>query len=260
MAYILRKGNEYCFLDGRKKIYRTQDIGFATRFTDIKKAYDLLYLARKKLKGFRVVDLDTDILTAGKCATKRRMFSELERMAIYNRCKGRCGICGRFVPYDESVIDHIISLAKGGTNTMENLQCAHSWCNYVKRCDSIEELTRKLVGIVLYQMKVWVGKSTWRRIKDLKRKMHYIYGRNAYRKEQIMMHGAKGNVIDYRTGARKCLTPTLEEIERSDSLREEAWEGIERLLKKELSDEAMLELKIAFYKASQNYLFVGRKK
>lgn len=75
-----------------------------------------------------------------------------------------------------------------------------------------------------------------------------------------MMHGAKGNVIDYRTGARKCVTPTLEKIERSDSLREEAWEGIERLLKKELSDEAMLELKIAFYKASQNYLFVGRKK
>lgn len=159
MAYILRKGNEYCFLDGRKKIYRTQDIGFATRFTDVKKAYDLLYLARKKLKGFRVVDLDTDILTAGKCATKRRMFSEPERMAIYNKCKGRCGICGRFVPYDEAVIDHIVPLAKGGTNAMENLQCAHSWCNYVKRCDSIEELTRKLVGIVLYQMKVWIGDS-----------------------------------------------------------------------------------------------------
>lgn len=260
MAYILQKGNEYCCLDSRNKIHKTQDIGFATRFTDITKAYDLLCLARKKLEGFKIVDLDVDPGTAEKGMARRRAFSDRERMAAYNRCKGRCGICGRFVPYDESVIDHIISLAKGGTNAMENLQCAHSWCNYVKRCDSIEELTRKLVGIVLYQMKVWVGKSTWRRIKDLKRKMHYIYGRNAYRKEQIMMHGAKGNVIDYRTGARKCAVPTQEEIERSDFLREEAWERIERLLKKELSDEAMLELKIAFYKASQNYLFVGRKK
>jgi len=74
------------------------------------------------------------------------------------------------------------------------------------------------------------------------------------------MYSAEGNVIDYNTGAKRSIIPTQEEIERSDSLREEAWEGIERLLKKEVSDEAMLELKIAFYKASQNYLFVGRKK
>ena len=74
------------------------------------------------------------------------------------------------------------------------------------------------------------------------------------------MQSEEENVIDYSSGARKCAVPTQEEIERSDSLREEAWEGIERLLKKEVSDEAMLELKIAFYKTSQNYLFVGRKK
>ena len=159
MAYILQRGQDYCCLDGRNKIHKTQDIGFATRFTDINRAYGLLCLARKKLKGFRVVDLDTDILTAGKCATKRRMFSEPERMAIYNKCKGRCGICGRFVPYDEAVIDHIVPLAKGGTNAMENLQCAHSWCNLVKGNSLREELTRKLVGIVLYQMKVWIGDS-----------------------------------------------------------------------------------------------------
>ena len=162
MAYILQKGKEYCLLDGRNKIHKTQDISFASKFTDIKKAYDLLYLARKKLKGFRVVDLDADMVMAGNRATKRRMFSELERMAIYNRCKGRCGICGRFVPYDESVIDHIISLAKGGTNAMENLQCAHSWCNLVKGNSLREELTRKLVGIVLYQMKVKAGGSVKR--------------------------------------------------------------------------------------------------
>lgn len=153
MAYILRKGNEYCFLDGRNKIHRTQDIGFATRFTDIRKAYDLLYLARKKLKGFRVVDLDADMEMAGRHATKRRMFSEPERMAVYNRCKGRCGICGKFVPFDVFTIDHIVPLAKGGTNTMENLQCAHSWCNLIKREATMLELTRKLMGIVLYQMK-----------------------------------------------------------------------------------------------------------
>ncbi len=74
------------------------------------------------------------------------------------------------------------------------------------------------------------------------------------------MYSAEGNVIDYNTGAKRSIIPTQEEIERSDSLREEAWEGIKELLKKELSEEAMTELKIAFYTTSQNYLFVGRKK
>ena len=40
---------------------------------------------------------------------------------------------------------------------MENLQCAHSWCNLVKGNSLREELTRKLVGIVLYQMELKAG-------------------------------------------------------------------------------------------------------
>lgn len=174
MAYILQKGNEYCCLDSRNKIHKTQDIGFATRFTDINKAYGLLCLARKKLKGFRVMDLDSGMVAAGKYTTKRKKFSEPERVVIYNRCKGRCGICGKFVPYDVFTIDHIVPLEKGGTNAMENLQCAHSWCNYVKRGSSMGELVGKLAGIVMYQMKVRIEKSIRSRIKDLNGKMHYI--------------------------------------------------------------------------------------
>ena len=174
MAYILQRGHDYCCLDGRNKIHKTQDIGFATRFTDIDRAYGLLCLARKKLKGFRVVDLDSGIMASGKHATKRKKFSEPERAAVYNRYKGRCGICGKFVPYEVFTIDHIVPLAKSGTNAMENLQCAHSWCNYVKGDSSMEELVGKLAGIMLYQTKVWIGRFVWRRIKDLKGKVHYI--------------------------------------------------------------------------------------
>ena len=89
MAYILQKGHDYCCLDGRNKVHKTQDIDFATRFMDIRKAYDFLYMASRKLKGFRVVNLDGDMVTAGKDSTKRRVFSEPERAVIYNRCKGR---------------------------------------------------------------------------------------------------------------------------------------------------------------------------
>ena len=51
MAYILQKGHDYCCLDGRNKVHKTQDIDFATRFMDIRKAYDFLYMASRKLKG-----------------------------------------------------------------------------------------------------------------------------------------------------------------------------------------------------------------
>lgn len=163
MAYILQKGNEYCCLDSRNKIHRTQDIGFATRFTDINRACGLLCLARKKLKGFRVIDLDSGIAAAGIHAAKRKKFSEPERVAIYNRCKGRCGICGKFVPFDVFTVDHIIPLEKGGTNAMENLQCAHSWCNLIKHNASMEELMVKLVEIVLYQVRMMIGDAVERR-------------------------------------------------------------------------------------------------
>lgn len=73
------------------------------------------------------------------------------------------------------------------------------------------------------------------------------------------MQREKGNVIDYRTGAKKCVIPTYEEIEKSDSFREEALGELEEMLKGELSEEAMMELKIAFYKGTQKYLFTGKR-
>lgn len=74
-----------------------------------------------------------------------------------------------------------------------------------------------------------------------------------------MIERLKGNVINYRTGAKKCVAPTQEEIEKSDSLRDEAWGELEEMLKKELSEDAMMELKIAFYKGTQRYLFTGKR-
>lgn len=73
------------------------------------------------------------------------------------------------------------------------------------------------------------------------------------------MQREKGNMIDYRTGAKKCVIPTYEEIEKSDSLRDEAWGELYKLLKNELSEEAMMELKTAFYIGTQRYLFTGKR-
>ena len=152
MAYILQKDNRYCVLDARSKVGWTLDISLATKFSDIKKAYNLLYMARKKLRGFQVVDFNLNKKSYGKSREKRESFSDLERMAIYNKCKGKCGICGKFVPYDECTIEHIIPLAKGGTNMADNLQCAHRWCNLIKQDFLLRELCIRLIEIVLYQI------------------------------------------------------------------------------------------------------------
>lgn len=73
------------------------------------------------------------------------------------------------------------------------------------------------------------------------------------------MQREKGNVIDYGTGAKKCVIPTEEEIRKSDSLRDEAWGELYEMLKNELSEDAMMEFKAAFYIGTQRYLFTGKR-
>lgn len=42
----------------------------------------------------------------------------------------RCAICGkRITCFDDLTVDHIIPLAKGGRNVIENCQLAHRECN-----------------------------------------------------------------------------------------------------------------------------------
>lgn len=55
---------------------------------------------------------------------------------VYQRCAGRCGICGLLVdkmlrwpdPWSAS-IDHVIPLSRGGPHTKSNVQLAHLGCN-----------------------------------------------------------------------------------------------------------------------------------
>lgn len=45
----------------------------------------------------------------------------------------RCAICGRKIKdLDDLTIDHIVPLAKGGRNAIENYQLAHKACNEAK--------------------------------------------------------------------------------------------------------------------------------
>lgn len=163
MSYILQKGTYYCVIDNKNAIQKTQDINAATRFPSSAKAHDRLHKATKKLKGFQVVNVDEPT------KVKRKQFTTTERTIIYNKNKGRCAICGRFVPYDEFTVDHIIPLAKGGTNELHNLQCACKVCNLIKQDILPEDLMDKLSEIMLYQARKTNNYDLWKKMDVLRK-------------------------------------------------------------------------------------------
>lgn len=66
---------------------------------------------------------------------------------VFDRDGWQCGICGKQVdpdlefPHPKSVsLDHIVPLAKGGTHTWGNVQCAHLECNRTKSDTPIGQL------------------------------------------------------------------------------------------------------------------------
>ena len=170
MGYVLTQedpgGRIYALITPTRLIDYTLDIDTASVFQDKNEAEDLQKRATKKLRGFQTVDLKkVQMETAEKAVPaaeadkaedmqncQRRNFSVSERSAVYTKTEGHCAICGKFVPYTEFTVDHIVPLAKGGSNDLSNLQCACGVCNRIKQDILPEELTEKLVEIMLFQV------------------------------------------------------------------------------------------------------------
>lgn len=85
---------------------------------------------------------------------------------IYARSGGRCQICGCKLPFEKMSIDHIIPLAKGGDDLMDNLQCACKVCNVIKQDFLPGDFYEKIVEIYWYQTKIRCGRDF---SEDLKR-------------------------------------------------------------------------------------------
>ena len=170
MGYVLAKedpgGRIYALITPTRLIDYTLDIDTASVFQDKNEAENLQKRATKKLRGFQTVDLKKVQMKAAEKAVpaaeadkaedmqncQRRNFSVSERSAVYTKTEGHCAICGKFVPYTEFTVDHIVPLAKGGSNDISNLQCACGVCNRIKQDILPEELMEKLVKIMLFQV------------------------------------------------------------------------------------------------------------
>lgn len=97
--------------------------------------------------------------------TKRRPFTQKERLDIYVRDKGRCGICGEFVSPEEYTVDHIIPLSRGGTYEYGNLQCTCRRCNLMKA----DALPEDFIDIVAKVMKHQAKKGNKKILKEIKK-------------------------------------------------------------------------------------------
>lgn len=53
----------------------------------------------------------------------------IDRVAIYNRDGGMCGICGEAVAFADLDVDHVIHRWRGGPSTPDNMRTTHRWCN-----------------------------------------------------------------------------------------------------------------------------------
>ena len=188
MGYVLTKedpgGRIYALITPTRLIDYTLDIDTASVFQDKNEAENLQKRATKKLRGFQTVDLKkVQMETAEKAVPaaeadkaedmqncQRRNFSVSERSAVYTKTEGHCAICGKFVPYTEFTVDHIVPLAKGGSNDLSNLQCACGVCNRIKQDILPEELMEKLVEIMLFQVQKKQNKKDRKILKKACRK------------------------------------------------------------------------------------------
>lgn len=78
--------------------------------------------------------------------TKRNTTTRDRHRAVLRRGRPPCGICHQDIDYTlpyldpgAYVVDHIIPLAKGGTDDLDNKQPAHRHCNELKSDKTLEE-------------------------------------------------------------------------------------------------------------------------
>jgi hypothetical protein len=93
---------------------------------------------------------------------KRKRFSEAERLLLALRAQNFCEYCKAFVP-DTFEIEHIIPLAQGGSNELDNLAVACGGCNNRKaaKTTAIDPLTGTEVAIFNPRQDIWREHFQW---------------------------------------------------------------------------------------------------
>lgn len=71
----------------------------------------------------------------------------IDRDAIYARDGGYCYLCKLYVARELATFDHVVPLARGGTDAEDNVRLAHRACNSKKGDDALVGPKSKKPGI-----------------------------------------------------------------------------------------------------------------
>lgn len=169
MAVLLTNGTFYIALKNTGRIIKVSDIRQAHDFHSIDKAILKKKSAPSKCSGYYYIiveDLEETHTIIPKI--KRRKYSVEERKIIYGKANGYCQLCGRKIAFEDMTIDHIIPLANGGSNAMENTQAACLICNRFKANIYPDQFFDRISEVFIYQMQKKYGDNlTWKMSRNM---------------------------------------------------------------------------------------------
>lgn len=151
MAIVITNGTYYIATNASGGVIKTSIMEDAQQFYNVNVASRKIQKAPGKCKGYYVFDTKGDnIPTNGK--KKRRKYREDVRKMIYDKADGRCTLCGRKILYKDMTLDHVIPLAMGGSDEVENLSCTCFTYNQFKGSILPDDFLNRISQIFLYQM------------------------------------------------------------------------------------------------------------
>ena len=185
MAYIMTNGFYYILMH-ENSVRKVLDVAKATVFQTYDEAVLTISNHQEKCKNYQIYNVadvtSTDLKTSEQKKqqkTARKTYTQKERSIIYKKDNGRCYLCGKELLYSEMTLDHVIPLAKGGKDGMENLRCCCVNCNRWKADSYSGDFENKISNIYMHQMNDKIGnKFLWRFVKRyLDKQMTELYSR-----------------------------------------------------------------------------------
>lgn len=80
-------------------------------------------------------------------SNNRKARASITERMVYDKYNGRCYLCGEKVTFNDFTIDHILPLAKGGINDIENMACCCKKCNHMKGCLTMKSFINRAMKI-----------------------------------------------------------------------------------------------------------------
>lgn len=187
MAIVITNGTYYINYTDTGATKKTADINSAYKFSTVNEAIRGMKKAEKRTENYFVFDTLTQrilwkwmtekeikeirenkvslSLVKRNCKGKiiRKSYSEDVRKLIYIHASGRCELCGRKILLEDMTIDHVIPLAMGGKDDVENLSCTCYPCNLFKGNILPSDFMKRITDIFLYQMeRQHKGRFSWK--------------------------------------------------------------------------------------------------